>query len=234
MKRINFNISDNIRKIILLAVVVLGGVGAFSAAYFSSDTGAVVNQTSGQFVAVNVGGANGPKKISEAHWQGMEVVPLTWELASKLGIPLDEKGVLIDEVTLTASRSGFMAMDIINAVNGVSVTTINDFYIMTKRLKDQKKALIDIKRANQNLSFTLAVPDELGFAQLESPPMVLAGSIPPHRYRGPCSDCHEIGSTGQLDPDPDLITLAPPPISKMAKCPHRYRGACKMCHVVVK
>ncbi len=231
MKKFNFHLSSNKRQSIVAIVIAVAGIAMFTESYELITSNSNTNQpavSSGKYGGIN----NQSKKIVEAHWQGMEIVPLTWELAAKLGIPLNEKGVLIDEVTLSAADSGLMAKDIIKSVNGSKVTNLDEFYITTKRLKNQKRASIGIKRGNSNMIVDLIVPDELGFAQLESAPMILAGSIAPHRYRGACTDCHGIGTTGQLTPDPDTVTLTPPPISKQTKSPHRYRGKCKDCHVL--
>jgi hypothetical protein len=162
----------------------------------------------------------------------MEAVPLTWEIAAKLNIPLDEKGVLVDEVTLASADSGLRGGDIIKSINGIKVTDLNEFYNVTRRLRNQNNAFFEVKRDNRLMTFELQVMDELGFAQLEAAPMILPGSIAPHRYRGPCTDCHTIGNTGHLSPDPEMVTLVPPPISKEAQCPHRYRGECHLCHAI--
>lgn len=231
MKKFNFHLPHDKRQLVVAVVIAVAGIAMFTESYEIITSSNNANQPAarpGMYGGIN----NQSKKIVEAHWQGMEIVPLTWELAAKLGIPLNEKGVLIDEVTLAAADSGLMAKDIIKSVNGVKVTNLGEFYTTTKRLKNQRRASIEIKRGNNNMTVDLIVLDELGFAQLESAPMVLAGSIPPHRYRGACTDCHAIGATGQLNPDPDAVTLTPPPISKQTKNPHRYRGKCKDCHVV--
>ncbi len=218
------------RQIVIAVVIVVASIAMFS------ETHNLISSSAGQKQAVSPpiyrGTDNNMKKVMEAHWQGMEVVPLTWELAAKLGIPLNEKGVFIDETTMAAADSGLIAKDIIKSINGIKITDLNEFYTVTKRLKNKNKAPMGIKRGNDTMTIDLIVPDELGFAQLESAPMILAGAIPPHRYRGSCTDCHAIGSTGELHPDPDNVTLSPPPISKKTKSPHRYRGKCKLCHIV--
>ncbi len=231
MKKINFNFSENSRQLVIAAVIIVSSIAMFTETFELVSP----NTATEQPVALSQtrGSNNNPKKIVEAHWQGMEIVPLTWELAAKMGIPLNEKGTFIDEVTLAAADSGLMAKDVVKSVNGSKVTNLNEFYLITKRLKNQRRASFEVRRGNKTVIVDLIVPDELGFAQLESAPMILAGDIAPHRYRGPCTDCHSIGATGQLNPDPDLITLTPPPISKeITKSPHRYRGKCPECHVV--
>lgn len=230
MKKFNFHFSDSIRQLVIAVVVVVASIAMFSKTQHLLSSSADDKQPVSP--PIYRGTDNHMKKIVEAHWQGMEVVPLTWELAAKLGIPLNEKGVLVDEATLASADSGLIAKDIIKSISGIKITNLNEFYAVTRRLRNQKRAPLGIKRGNNTMTIDLIAPDDLGFAQLESAPMVLAGSIPPHRYRGPCTNCHAIGSTGQLHPDPDNVTLAPPPISKKTKSPHRYRGKCKSCHIV--
>lgn len=225
MKGFNFHISNKGRLIVIVVTLVVAGGVMF---YETFNSGTVKPSA----LPANRGVNNQSIKIVEAHWQGMEAVPLTWEIAAKMNIPLDEKGVLVDEVTLASADSGLRGGDIIKSLNGVKVTNLNEFYNATKRVRNQKAAFVEVKRGDKLMTFDLVVPDVLGFAQLEAAPMILPGSIAPHRYRGPCTDCHAIGSTGHLSPDPDFVTLVPPPISIKAECPHRYRGECKFCHVI--
>ncbi|MGR3177582.1 MAG: magnetochrome domain-containing protein [Candidatus Anammoxibacter sp.] len=224
-----FNLSDNIRKIVVASIIGAVGIATLVVTFMPRDSNVEPTAVSRSGFSNDI--VNNKQKITEAHWQGMEVVPLTWELAAKLGIPLDEKGVLVDEVTLAAGESGLLGGDIIKSVNGVTVTNLTEFYNVTKRLRNQKVASVNVKRGQRNLTIELVAADILGLAQVESAPMVLAGSIAPHRYRGACTDCHAIGNKWHI-PDPELVTLIPPAISVKANCPHRYRGKCKVCHVI--
>jgi len=93
-----------------------------------------------------------------------------------------------------------------------------------------------VYRKGQWFSLTLSAPDNLGFVQAETAPMILPGEIMPHPYRGPCTDCHAIGTTGHIVPDPDGIILPPPPISAQALAtppPHKDRGPCQACHQII-
>ncbi|MGR3220144.1 MAG: magnetochrome domain-containing protein [Candidatus Anammoxibacter sp.] len=230
MDRSKFNLSDNIRKIVVAGIIGVVGIAAIVVTFVpggSDVSGPAVSEP-----GLSTGFVNNKQKITEAHWQGMEVMALTWELAAKLGIPIDEKGVIVDEVTLAAGESGLRGGDIIKSINGVTVTNLAEFYNVTKRLRNQKVASINVKRGNRDLTIELVAADILGFAQVESAPMILPGSIAPHRYRGACTGCHAIGNSWHITPDPELVTLTPPPISVKANCPHRYRGKCKACHVI--
>jgi len=215
----------------IIAVGVVVGMSMFSQMGSFTTTGTeegTIDNTKGYG-----GRISSMKKIVEAHWQGMEVVPLTWELAAKLGIPLNEKGVLVDEVTLAAQESGLMAKDIVKSINGIPLETLEEFYAITRQVRNQSRASLNVNRGpGKTVTIDLVGLHELGIAQLESAPMILAGAIPPHRYRGPCTDCHSVGSTGELIPDPGNITLTPPPISIKTKNPHRNRGNCKLCHII--
>lgn len=185
-------------------------------------------------------------RLSEAHWQGMDTTQLDQELRRTLKYPKGLQGILIDEVTLNAAKSGLNAGDVIVAVEGVPVTTLQGFQAQTKVLRNrQHAALSTLRKSNKvkdgrftmnRFDFVLRADSVLGFAQVESAPMILAGDPRPHPYRGACTLCHAIGSGFELTPDPDLITLPPPPITKAAitegLSPHRDRGPCVACHVV--
>lgn len=232
MDGFKLNLSGNVRRVVVAAIIVVAGIAIFTATYLSPSASVTDMPGLPADFSNGAGAFNTKQKVTEAHWQGMEVVPLTWEIAAKLGIPLDEKGVLVDEVTLASADSGLQGNDIIKSVNGVTVTDLNEFYDVTKRLRNQQVATIVVARSGRSKTIELVAPDVLGFAQLESAPMILPGAIAPHRYRGACTDCHAVGNTGHVSPDPEMVTLMPPPISKGANCPHRYRGQCKLCHVI--
>lgn len=181
----------------------------------------------------------------EAHWQGMDVLLLTTELARKLEYPKGLQGIFVDEVTLNAAYSGLLAGDIIIAVDDHPVTTLKAFQQVTMRLKTQEQAAITVLRkikqpqagsSLRRMVFVLRANPELGFAQVESAPMIKPGEMMPHPYRGPCTRCHAIGEGFQLPIDPDLITLPPPIISQKdvdKVPPHQDYGRCQVCHQVI-
>lgn len=184
-------------------------------------------------------------QFSEAHWQGLEAIPLTLELKKKLNLPRDLKGVLIDETTLAAAESGLQAGDVLVAIQGNPVTNLEEVLRETKRVKRLKAATLTVQRARgalagrvtvsmERLRIVLRVKDELGFAQVETAPMILPGDITPHPYRGPCTQCHAIGTKGHMVPDPDMITLPAPPIRADMPRPHQDRGPCTACHTIVQ
>ncbi|MGK5094565.1 PDZ domain-containing protein [Deltaproteobacteria bacterium TL4] len=171
--------------------------------------------------------------LSEGHWQGMEVIVLTTELRTKLKIPMNIEGVLIDEATLNVLESGVMAGDILVAIDQKRVKTIEDVVKFSKSVRDRTSVSLSILRNFKPRVFTLKSKDFLGFAQAETAPMILPSDIVPHPYRGKCTLCHAIGGTGDMKPDPDLIPLPVPTILKNAQNTHRDRGPCTACHVVL-
>jgi membrane-associated protease RseP (regulator of RpoE activity) len=173
-------------------------------------------------------------RLAEAHWQGLEALPLSAELKQKLRLPNALNGLLIDEVTLNAATSGLLAGDVLGAVDGSVVNSLEDLVRVSKRVQNQTSVTVTVYREGQWLSFTLSAPDNIGFAQTETAPMILPGEIMPHPYRGSCTECHAIGVTGHMVPDPDNIILPPPPISaKVTTAPHQDKGPCHACHQVI-
>ncbi|MEO5348647.1 MAG: PDZ domain-containing protein [Magnetococcus sp. YQC-3] len=172
-------------------------------------------------------------QLAEAHWQGMEAIPLTVELKKKLKLPLGLQGVLLDETTLAAATAGLRAGDVLVAINGNAVTTLEGVLQESKRVKRQKLVTLTVQRQGRLYPIVLTVPDELGFAQVETAPMILTGDVAPHQYRGPCTQCHAIGTGGHMVPDPDLVTLPAPVIRAGVVRPHQDRGPCEACHVII-
>lgn len=182
------------------------------------------------------GTSNGRIKqiLSEGHWHGIEVVPLNWELATKLKIPLDIKGIMIDEATLAGFWSGFRANDIVQEINGMTVESLEDFQAATRSAMGLTHVHVKVLR---NLApQTLTMTDDgmgLGMGQMETPPQVPKGAVPPHRWRGPCINCHLIGTGADMNPDPGNIILPPPAIAPDAVLPHRWKGECSLCHQII-
>ncbi len=127
-----------------------------------------------------------------------------------------------------------MAGDVLMAVNHVPVRSLDDLVKESKLAQQARSATLTVFRRGNLLLFTLSAPDNLGFAQAETAPMILPGEIMPHPYRGPCTQCHAIGTTGHMVPDPDGIILPPPPIKAQARSPHQERGPCQACHVIIQ
>jgi membrane-associated protease RseP (regulator of RpoE activity) len=182
--------------------------------------------------------------LYEGHWQGMDVMLLDAELRQKLRYPKGLRGVIINEVTLNAALSGMLGGDIIIAIDGNPITDLESFKRETYRMRLRNHAPIKILRKSDGMNdnryimnqmvFVLRARGELGFAQMESAPMIMPGEPRPHPDRGPCTKCHSIGDGRFTMPDPDLITLPPPRIKAedvdANRSPHGDRGPCLACH----
>ncbi|MHC4251012.1 MAG: hypothetical protein ACYS9X_17970 [Planctomycetota bacterium] len=176
------------------------------------------------------------KEFVEGHWLGLEVIPLTPELAKQYKVPNGETGVLVDEITLEAAESGILAGDMVQSVGGRHTPDLEAFFVATQRVREQREVPVGVSRRGTEKMFVMEARNttELGFAQMEAAQPIMPGAISPHRSRGrPCTDCHIIMRTGgQLPTDAGDILPTPPPITRNARAPHGNRGRCSTCHVV--
>jgi len=177
-----------------------------------------------------------PRRFTEAHWQGLEVIPKTPTLARALKIPANTAGVVLDDATLPADIQGFQAGDLVMRVGQVETPDLMSFIRATEQVRDLKQADVVVLRAGTFKGLVLtALMDRLGTANGETPPMIQPGSAPPHRYEGPCMNCHRIGTTGQLAIDQgDIAFKTAPPVRVGSACPHRNRGTCSSCHQLLQ
>ncbi|MDQ6991936.1 MAG: PDZ domain-containing protein [Mariprofundus sp.] len=185
-------------------------------------------------------------ELFEAHWQGMDTTLLDAELRMKMRYPKGLEGVMIEEVTLNAADSGFLAGDVIVRVGTGRVRNLQDFQNETRKLADQLSVNVGVLRKDgmgsnklyRMNAMSLMMKDSLplGFAQVEAAPMILPGDFRPHPYRGACTKCHTFGTGFEISPPPDMVTLPPAPITAeqahILDQPHRDRGACVACHVI--
>jgi serine protease Do len=175
------------------------------------------------------------KKFIEGHWLGLEVIPLTPELAAEYQIPKGQTGVLVDEVTLEAAESGVLAGDMVQSIGRFPTPDLEAFFQATQRVREKERAQVKVSRRGSQMTFVLTARNtaELGFAQMEAAQPIQPGALRPHRYMGTCTNCHVfMQSGGQLPTDAGDILPNPPPITRNAKAPHRYRGPCATCHTV--
>ncbi|MBF0253579.1 MAG: magnetochrome domain-containing protein [Candidatus Omnitrophica bacterium] len=176
------------------------------------------------------------KILVEGHWVGMELIPLTPELATEYRIPKGTQGLLVDEISLESAESGILAGDMVVAVAGFKTPDLVAFTEATRRVKNKTRAEVLVSRRGMLLKFTMRAERTLGFSQNEAAQPIQPGAISPHRSRNkPCTECHIIMLTGgQLPTDAGDILPNPPPIVKGAVAPHAYRGECKNCHVILR
>lgn len=191
----------------------------------------------GRNVVPVAGGALGKTWI-EAHWIGLEVGPLNAAVAKANKIPPEVAGVLIDEVTLVSADAGLLAGDVITAINGTHLNDLKSFKNATRQVAMATRAEVTIYRRGSFKKITVTTPDELGLAQVEGAPMILATERAPHGYYGPCDSCHSIApgtaNLNQMARDlGDVLATTAPNIKMGTPPPHRPRGACTKCHVLL-
>lgn len=178
-----------------------------------------------------------PRRFTEAHWQGLEVVPNTRALARALSIDPSVRGVIVDDVTLPADLQGFAAGDVITNVNGLPTPDLMSFIRASDRARAASSASLGVIRNGRTGTLSLtALLGRMGTANGETPSMIPPNARMPHAYRGPCVGCHRIGTTGTLmvdqgDPMPDRTTV--PVIRAGNRRPHVDRGPCGTCHAIL-
>jgi len=174
--------------------------------------------------------------FQEAHWQGLEVIPVTPGLRRVMKIPTGARGVIVDDVTGPADMEGFLAGDVIVSVGQLPTATLEGFVEAADRVRDRRRTEVELLRKGQLRRLVLtALQQRLGTANGETAPMIRAGSRPPHGYKGDCTNCHHIGTQGQLAVDQgDLLTRAAPAIHAGQASPHRSRGECSACHKILQ
>ncbi len=174
--------------------------------------------------------------FQEAHWQGLEVIPLTLSLGQSMKISPDAKGVIVDEATAPADMEGFQAGDLITSVGQIPTPTLESFIEAADRVRNRGRTEVRLLRKGQLHSLVLtAIQDRLGTANGETAPMIKPGNRAPHGYMGLCTQCHRIGTKGQLAADQgDLLTVEIPSIHADQAPPHRDRGECTACHKIIQ
>jgi hypothetical protein len=176
-----------------------------------------------------------PRRFTEAHWQGLEVIPNTPLIAATLKIPLDAPGVIVDDVTLPADLQGFQGGDLVMQVAGVATPDLTTFIDATDRVRDLPNAdVVVLRDAQPKLMRVTGLKPRLGTANGETATMIRPGARMPHPYRGPCTNCHRIGTTGNIPVDQGSpMVIGAPSIRADAKRPHRDRGPCTACHQIL-
>ncbi len=176
------------------------------------------------------------KVLVEGHWLGMELIPLTPELAREYNLPAGMDGLLVDEVTLVAAESGLLAGDVLQSIDSHPIKSLEDFDKVTKLIEESPEAILGVMRDGKRQFIRLRSNwRKLGIAQNEAAQPIQPGAIRPHKImEKPCTACHIIMETGgQLALDAGDILPTPPPIRSFAKPLHSFRGVCNTCHVII-
>ncbi|MBI4704533.1 MAG: hypothetical protein HY744_25805 [Deltaproteobacteria bacterium] len=184
--------------------------------------------------AVSAGSSGAALPFHEAHWQGLELVPNTPLLARSLGLPAGAQGVIVDEATMPSDGAGFQAGDLVTAVGSVPTPDLAAFIRATERVRHRRRAAVQILRGATAFDLVLtAMRERLGTANGETAQTIAPASRAPHGYQGPCTDCHRIGTKGQLPADQgDLLDRTAPLIPAGRAAPHEDRGPCTACHAI--
>lgn len=119
------------------------------------------------------------KELIEGHWLGMELIPLTVELAKEYKVPVDTKGLLVDEISLESAESGVLAGDLVVAVEGFATPDLVAFTEATRRVRNRTKAKILVSRRGQLLEYTFSATQALGFSQNEAAQPITPGGFKP-------------------------------------------------------
>ena len=202
---------------------------------FSSQTRNNVQSSSGLPSPAQQNAAG--KVLVEGHWLGMELIPITPELAREYKLPERVMGLLVDEVTLEAAESGLLAGDVLQSIDNYPVKTLKDFNQATRKVEAFEEATLGVLRNGRRQLIRLRSSwHKLGVAQNEAAQPIQPGAISPHKAMDrACTACHIIMETGgQLPIDAGDILSAPPPITRFTKAPHTLRGKCSACHVITK
>ena len=126
-----------------------------------------------------------PKKIHvEGHWLGMELIPLTPELATEYLVPQNTEGLLVDEVSLESAECGFLAGDMVEAVEGVKTPDILAFTEATRLVQNKDKAEVLIYRRGRLMKIFMISERSLGFSQNEAAQPIQPGAIKVLRKAG--------------------------------------------------
>ena len=82
-------------------------------------------------------------------WMGLDVSDITPEISQRLQISSNEKGVAVVNMTQSskAYQSGLRPGDVIKAINGRTITNMNDYNEFVKSYGNEKSFTITIKRA---------------------------------------------------------------------------------------
>ena len=127
------------------------------------------------------------------HWQGMSVMAVPGGLTAAQGVAGSGSGVLVEEATLVAARTGLRAGDVLVAIDEMPVRDLSEFLAATRRVASRTRAGLRVLRRGRPVELSVTAPLGLGVAQLEGAPAIRAGLLSaPHGDRGECWKCHAI------------------------------------------
>jgi serine protease Do len=94
--------------------------------------------------------APAPKALSKNDTLGLKLAELEPELARRLGLPEDEKGVLVTQVESgsKAAQAGIEQADLIKEINRTPVYSLKDYNKQMKSVKSGDTVRLLVKRPN--------------------------------------------------------------------------------------
>lgn len=104
-----------------------------------------------------------PEVEIEAGWLGLDIVPLSRREAEELGLKDGLRGMVVDDVAAGLGvDAGFLAGDVITAVNGRQTATVGAFKDATEGAVG---ALVDVVRAGRHIYIAVPPPGATGVGQ---------------------------------------------------------------------
>lgn len=100
-------------------------------------------------VVPNIGGKSQKENPQARSWMGLEVSNVTPELANRLQIRENEKGVVVVNMTQNsqAYQAGLRPGDVIKAINGKTISNVNDYNSFVRASVNDKSFTMTIKRS---------------------------------------------------------------------------------------
>ena len=92
---------------------------------------------------------------AEMEWAGMDVVPITPQIAKRFGIRKGKSGVVVLEAEGMAAAAGIMRGDVIQGLNRKRVNNMADFMSATMNVNIAEGVLFDVSRQGDPLFLTM-------------------------------------------------------------------------------
>lgn len=218
------------------------GVGVFSQNQPFINTGGITPP------ALNNNTANPVNKVTvpgEGVWMGMEIEGLSPGTITELGLPKNQKGVILDSVPpgSDAEKAGLKNGDIVRAINGQIIVNMADYIRATKNQK-LTSGVIELERNGK--FFTVAIPAKPAASQQPTFQQQPTYSQQPFSSQGMPFSQQPGVQAGLPAPNVDALTSASPkftriinkkgipPITLNSPLPHDYMGVCSRCHEIVQ
>lgn len=91
----------------------------------------------------------------ELEWAGIEVMPITPQLAVKFGVNRGDPGVVVVEAEGIAAAAGIMNGDVIRGINKIKINNMSDFADAVTNVNIADGVLFDVSRRGEPLYITM-------------------------------------------------------------------------------